>query len=129
MILPAWLAAIPWRVIVPVAGALALATGIYVAGRDHGRAACEARWQGMQEAAARELQEKEAIWRATADKAARDLAEARARAGAVKETRTHEVRTYYRDRPVAAAVECLPDERVRAANSARAAIHSATAGG
>ncbi|MFA7585047.1 MAG: hypothetical protein WCY11_02465 [Novosphingobium sp.] len=98
-------------------------------GYQRGKADCETRWQAAQEQAQADMARRESEWRAKADAATIALAEARAAAEHITERTTHEMRTYYRDRPAAAAVECLPVERVRAANDSRAAIHSGAAGG
>jgi len=98
---------------------------------DHERAAhamTEARWEKREQQARADLAARESHWRARMEDTAAALAAARAQAGQITETHTHEVRTYYKDRPADAVVGCLPDERVRAANHGRDAIHSAATG-
>lgn len=132
MIVPGWLAAPTIRRVLPwAAGALAIvAAGAWIdhRGYQRGEADCEARWEAMSLQARADMLAREAAWAAQSSAAAAALADARAATGAVTERSTHEIRTYYVDRPEAAAVECLPAERVRAARDSRAAIHAAAAG-
>ena len=67
-------------------------------------------------------------WREKADAADMARAKAEARAEALAQSERLEVRTYYETRPDAAAVRCLPDERVRRSQAARDAILSAATG-
>jgi hypothetical protein len=71
-----------------------------------------------------------AAYQAQVEVATRDLERARAaRAKAVSAAR-NEANAFYSKNPAAAAVVCLPDERVQVANAARASVHSsATSGG
>lgn len=104
--------------------ALLIGGGIYRAGVKAERA----RWQLVVTKAEAARQLAEARWQDQLRDASAALAAAQALAADRSEKVTHEIREYYRDRPAAAGVECLPAERVRAASAARAAILAAAAG-
>lgn len=126
--IPTVLAALPWRRILPVVAVAAALAAVFLWGRSSGHAAAERACAARLATMERQARAREAAMQAQADAAAGALAAARDQAARTSERVTHEVRTYYRDRPAAAAVECLPADRVRAANADRAAIAAAAGG-
>lgn len=67
-------------------------------------------------------------WRARVDASDAARVKAESRGDTVIERTTHEIKQFYRDRPAAAAVACLPTDRVQQAQGARDGVLSASTG-
>ena len=126
---PAFLAAIPRSVWKPLAG-VAIGALVVIALLLMYRSAIDrAHEAGRQEAFDESRMASQVVadsWRARVDASDAARVEAESRGDTVIERNTHEIKEFYRDRPAAAAVACLPTDRVQQAQAARDGVLSAS---